>query len=113
MRGAIGAELLGVLLEAFGVEDRRIVLVAVIAIELGEHDAHGVLVRLHELLAGGGREIDLLGARGAAAKETTAEEKSGQNLHNKFLSWSRRTGNTARPGHDRTPRCQPFENGHF
>jgi hypothetical protein len=49
-------------------------------------------VRLQELRAGGGREIDLLGARSAAGEETVLEEKGGQHLHKRVPFWSRRQG---------------------
>ena len=60
---AIGAELLGVLDEHVGVDDRLVGIALVPAVHPGQHHLDGVVATLDELLAGHGREIENDGMR--------------------------------------------------
>jgi len=84
--GTVGAELLRVFLEPVGIEDRRIIFVPVVAVQPRKYDADRFLVAFQELLAGGGREIDLFRAGGAGDKAKSRKNKAVSIFMWSFLS---------------------------
>src|SRR3984885_15870571 len=89
MGRAILAELFGVIDKGIGLDDRRIVLVFVIAVEPGQDDFDGFLVGGLEFFAGPGRQIDVFGESGRAAGEHRGSKKTSDVLNNNLPSRSR------------------------
>ena len=81
MGGTVGHELLPVGFELVGVEDRRIILLPVVAVQPGPDDVHLALLAFQESFAGDGREIEPFGTRLMAGQEPATYQQSDERLH--------------------------------
>src|SRR6516164_2400032 len=81
MGGAVLAEFFRLGDELVGVDDRRLVLFLVVAVEPGKDDADVFLAGGEELLAAPRREVDVLGGGMAAVHESGGEDQAADDAH--------------------------------
>src|SRR5580704_1989850 len=77
MRGAVFAELFRLCHQLIGIDQRRLVLLFVIAVEPGEDNADVFLARVHEFVAAPRREVDILGESRRGQQQRAGDQERG------------------------------------